>query len=341
MVRLKDIAERTGLSVNTVSLALRDSPRIPPDTRDRVRLVAHALDYTPNYAAKALVSRRTRTVGLLLTDLANPLLMQVACAVEQELKFLGYVTLLAASNDDPTEELRALATFRARQVDGMLVYPLHHGRVEAFQDLRARGMPLVLLAGEGEGKVDVVCLDEHDGAFQATRHLLSAGHRRISLIDGAHKHGNPAKRQGFQDALVSAGVALVPELVIDPMGRSLRHGYDAFARMMALPDPPTAVLAANDRLALGGLRWCQQEGFRVPSDLAIFGYDDVEYAEFASPPLSSVNYPSGDLARQSVARLMTLIDSRERLPQPELVRIRPEIRLRESTGLGRVAPAIG
>lgn len=333
MARLKDIAERTGLSVNTVSLALRGSPRIPPGTRERVRSAADELDYTPNHMAQALVSRQTKTVGLLLTDITSPLLTQVARSVEQELKALGYVTLLAASNGDPEEEDRALATFRARQVDGMLVYPHDHSRLDHLRRLRLGGMPMVLLAGEGVSDVDVVRLDEQAGALRATRHLIETGHRRIGLIDGAHLHGNPAKADGYVAALRLTGIAPVPELVIDPEGHSVGHGYAAFARLMALREPPTAVLAANDRLALGGLRWCQERGIAVPRDLAVFGFDNIEYAEYASTPLSSVDYPAEDLARQAVARLMALIQSRAEPPRPELVRIQPELVIRQSTAV--------
>jgi LacI family transcriptional regulator len=328
---LKDIAEQTGLSVNTVSLALRDSPRIPPNTRERIRIAAAALDYTPNYSARALVSRQTKTIGLLLTDITSPLLTQVARSVERELKDLGYVTLLAASNGDPKEELRALATFRARQVDGMLVYPHDHGRLDHLRRLRVDGTPMVLLAGDGGGDVDVICLDEQAGALRATRHLLGAGHRRIGLIDGAHLRGNPAKAEGYEAALRSAGIELSRELVINPEGHSVGHGHAAFARLMGLSEPPTAVLTANDRLALGGLRWCQEKGIAVPRDVAVFGFDNIEYAEYASVPLSSVDYPSEDLARQAVARLVTLIKNRDQSPPPELVRIQPELVLREST----------
>ena len=332
MARLKDIAERTGLSVNTVSLALRGSPRIPPDTRERVRSAADALDYTPNHMAQALVSRQTKTVGLLLTDITSPLLTQVARSVEQELKALGYVTLLAASNGDPDEEDRALATFRARQVDGMLVYPNDHERLDHLRRLRLGGMPMVLLAGERVSDVDVVRLDEHTGALRATRHLVEMGHRRIGLVDGAYRRGNPAKAGGYAAALRLAGIAPAPELVIDPEGHSVGHGHAAFARLLALEEPPTAVLTANDRLALGGLRWCQENGVAVPRDLAVFGFDNIEYAEYASVPLSSVDYPSEDLARQAVARLVDLIRNRDQPPPPETVRIQPELVLRESTG---------
>jgi len=331
MARLKDIAAQTGLSVNTVSLALRGSPRIPADTREKIRVAAAALDYTPNHSARALVSRQTQTIGLLLTDITSPLLTQVARSVEHELKVLGYVTLLAASNGDLQEELRAVATFRARQVDGMLVYPHDHSRLDHLRRLRVGGTPMVLLAGDGAGEMDVVCLDEHAGALRATRHLLDAGHRRIGLIDGASRRGNPAKTEGYEAALRSAGIDPSPELVIDPEGHSVGHGHAAFGRLMDLSEPPTAVLTANDRLALGGLRWCQEKEVAVPRDVAVFGFDNIEYAEYASIPLSSVDYPSEELARQAVARLMTLIEQRDHSPPPEWVRIQPELVLREST----------
>jgi LacI family transcriptional regulator len=197
---------------------------------------------------------------------------------------------------------------------------------------------MVLLAGDGQGDVDVVCLDEQAGAQRATRHLLEAGHRRIGLIDGAHLRGNPAKAEGYEAALRSVGIEPSPELVINPEGDSVVHGHAAFARLMTLSKPPTAVLTANDRLALGGLRWCQENGVAIPQDLAVFGFDNIEYAGYASVPLSSVDYPSEDLARKAVTRLITLIKSRDQSPAPELVRIQPELVLRESTTFPSYAP---
>ena len=331
MARLKDIAERTGLSVNTVSLALRESSRIAGPTRERVRAVAHALDYLPNHAAKALVSRQTMAVGLLLTDVTSPLLTQVARSVERELKALGYVMLLAASNGDADEELRALDTLRARQVDGMLVYPDDHRRLDPVVRLRAGGMPVVLLAGDGAGAVDAVRIDERGGALRATRHLIAGGHRRIGLIDGPRSNGNALKSEGFVQAMEEADLPHGGDLAVDPRGHSVAHGHDAFARLMAARQPPTAVLAANDRLALGGLRWCQGAGVAVPRDLAVMGFDNIEYGEYASTPLSTVDYPAEALAQAAVARLQALIAAKGALPAPLTRAIDPGLVLREST----------
>jgi LacI family transcriptional regulator len=130
IVRLKDIADRTGFSVNTVSLALRDSPRIPEETRTLIRQAAEALNYLPNHIAKSLVSRETKTVGLVLTSITNPILTRVAQAIELRLAELGYSTLFATSNGDHHEEKKAIEMFRSRQVDGMLIYPRSHRELE-------------------------------------------------------------------------------------------------------------------------------------------------------------------------------------------------------------------
>jgi len=334
MARLKDIAARTGLSVNTVSLALRDSPRIPPDTRSRIREVAEALDYTPNFAAQVLHTQQTMTVGLLIPDITNPLLARVAHCTEQELRRFGYVTLLASATELETEERRALNTFRARQVDGILMFPANHGRLDDVRRLRAGGMPVVLMAGEDAAGLDVVCMDEYDGARRATEHMIAAGHRRIGLVDNSDvTRANPAKRNGYRAALAEAGLPDLPELVVPPSGDSAQAGYAALGRMMAGPVPPTAVLIGDDRLALGGLHWCQVHGLAVPGDLAVFGYDNIEYSAFSAPPLSSVDNPSEDLAQMAVARLLMLIASRDAMPPPEVLRIPPELVLRASTGL--------
>jgi LacI family transcriptional regulator len=331
VVRLKDIAARTGFSVNTVSLALRESPRIAEETRRQIRDAAEALNYMPNFVAKSLVSRETRTIGLVLTDVTNPVLTRVAQSVEFELAARGYGTLFAASNNEAAEERRALATFRARQVDGVLIYPSSHRRLEHIRKLREAGLPVVLLVGDPDAGIDAVSVDERSGTRKATRHLIGLGHRRIAMIDAANPLGNTEKLEGFLAALQEAGLEAGPDMPVDPGGHSVAHGFAAFARLFAAPDPPSAVLAANDSLALGGLRFCQTSGLRVPQDVAILGFDNIEFGEYAATPLSSVDYPVAEIAHIAVERLLSLIAARDGLPPAQGTLIDPELVLREST----------
>jgi LacI family transcriptional regulator len=331
ITRLKDIADRTGFSTNTVSLALRDSPRIPADTRALIHSAARELNYLPNYVAKSLVSRETRTIGLVLTDITNPTLTHTAQAIELALAERGYSTLFATSNNDIAEEKKVLALFQARRVDGMLIYPTNHRRLDHIRPLRRANYPIVLLVGDPDSGLDAVCVDERRGAYKATRHLVDIGHKRVAVIDSGNPLGNVEKGDGYRQALAEAGIAFNPELAVDPRGHSVVKGYWAMDTLMAVKNRPTAVFAANDSLAIGALRWCLKHNVAVPGDVAIIGFDNIEFAEHASIPLSSVNYPVEMVTDMAVERLMSLIAAGDSLPPPRVTQIDPEVIVREST----------
>lgn len=331
IVRLKDIADKTGFSTNTVSLALRHSPRIPPQTRELIKRAAAELNYLPNHVAKSLVSRESKLVGLVLTDINNPALTQTAQAIELLLAERGYGTLFATSNNTLAEELRAIDTFRSRQVDGMLIYPTSHRQLDHIRPLRRANYPVVLLVGDPDSGLDCVSIDDRRGAYKATRHLVEIGHRRIGIIDGANPLGNREKREGYQQALGEAGIDFEPALSVDPLGHTAERGFWAMDALMSAKRPPSAVFAANDSLALGALRWCHKHGRRVPDDIAIIGFDNIEYAEYAAVPLSTVNYAADIVSRMAVDRLMRLIASGDHLPEPRVTLIDPDLVVRDST----------
>lgn len=335
IVRLKDIAERTGFSVNTVSLALRQSPRIPEDTRVVIQQAAETLNYAPNHVAKSLVSRQTMTIGLVLTEITNPMLTHVAQAIELALAERGYSTLFATSNNDSATEKKVIEMFRSRQVDGMLIYPRNHRDLDHIKRLRQDNYPVVLLVADVDAGVDAVCMDERLGAYRATRHLIDVGHQRIGIIDGAKPSGNFEKREGYGRALAEAGLSTDDCLVADPMGNAVIRGYWAMDRLMNAANPPTAIIAACDSLAMGALRWTQKNSFRVPQDVAIMGFDNIEFAEHAATPISSVNYAVQMVTEQAVERLIGLIGAGDVLPEPRVTMIEPDLVIRDSTNGGR------
>lgn len=331
IVRLKDIADKTGFSTNTVSLALRGSPRIPQQTREVIQRAAAELNYLPNAIAKSLVSRETKTIGLVITDITNPALTHTAQAIEIALAERGYGTLFATSNNTLSDEIRAIDMFRSRQVDGMLIYPTSHRQLDHIRLLRRANHPVVLLVGDPDSGIDAVCVDDRRGAYKATRHLIEIGHRRIGIIDTANPLGNLEKREGYEQALTEAGIDIDPALSVDPEGHSAESGYFAMDAMMSGKKPPSAVFAANDSLAIGALRWCAKNGRRVPQDVAIMGFDNIEYAEYATTPLSTVNYAVDVVTRMAVDRLMRLISAGDQLPEPRATLIDPELVIRDST----------
>ena len=334
-VRLKDIADKTGFSTNTVSLALRESPRIPTETRTIIRNAALELNYLPNHIAKALVSRSTMTIGLVLTEITNPILTETAQAIELALAERGYGTLFATSNNNYADEARAVELFRSRQVDGILIYPTSPRRLDHIRPLRRANMPVVMLTGDPDGTLDAVCIDDKRGAYKATRHLIEIGHQRVGIIDGGTRRGNTDKLDGYHQALADSGIAADPRIQVEPSENSLMGGYWAMDPMMNAPNRPTAVFAVTDSLAIGALRWCHKHGLKVPEDVAIIGCDNIDFAEYAAVPLSSVNYAVEVVSRLAVDRLMRLIAAGDQLPEPRATLIEPELVIRESSGGAR------
>jgi LacI family transcriptional regulator len=328
--RLKDIAVATGYSANTVSLALRGSPRIPEETRERIQSAARGLNYLPNTIAQALVSRETRTIGLVLTDIMNPTLTLVSRFLEQELAQRGYSLMLSASDHDPTKELSALEVFRSRQVDGILIYPTNHDRLDHIRAVRQAGYPALVLADIPFAGIDVVAIDDRSGAYKAVRHLIGRGHRKIAMLDAAQLLRNSEKHDGAIRAVTDAGLPAETLVVIKPDGHTATAGFQAIGDAMKQKDRPTALFATTDSLAIGVLRWCRENGVSVPDDLAIVGYDNTEAADFSSVPLTSIDYAAADVSRHAVDRILSLM-GRASPPAPIVTLIDPEIVVRQSS----------
>ncbi len=331
VARLKDIAEQTGFSVNTVSLALRGSTRIPDETRTVILQTAERLNYLPNQVAQSLVRRETRSIGLILTDLKNPVLTAVAQAVELELSKRGYTTLFATSNNLLAREAEMIETFRARRADGMLIFPCSHRQLDHIRVLRKRNYPVVLLVGDPDAGIDAVCMDERAGAFKAVAHLINNGHSRIALIDGSALLGNTEKQEGFLRAHAQLGLTPEPKLMLDPKGGSVAAGFWAMDELFGRKLGFSAVFAANDSLALGALRYCSKNGLRVPEEVAIVGFDNIEFGEYAVTPISTINYDVTRVTQLAIERVLELISATGELPEARVTQVEPELVVRESS----------
>ena len=331
-VKLKDIAEATGFSTNTVSLALRESPRIPESTLEVIKAAALKLNYTPNQIAKSLVSRKSMTIGLVVTDILNPTLTRVAQRVTDLLAEMGYSTLFATSNNTLTKENEVIAMFRGRQVDGILIYPSEHRNTAHVAALRAAGFPVVSMVNDPKKTVDTVSVDEPEGARRVTAHLVEMGHTKIVLLDAASFLGNTEKLEGYKEALDKAGIAFDESLVVDVREHGIQAGYDAIKALWDAGKRPTAVLGTNDSLALGVQKFADDTGLRVPDDLAIAGFDNIEFARMSSVPITTVAYPVERVSTHAVKHLVALIDSEGPLPKPTETLFEPDLLVRESTG---------
>ncbi len=330
-VRLKDIADQTGFSTNTVSLALHRDPRVAEETSKAILAVARRLNYRPNQLARSLVSQRSHTVGLILTNIENPILTRVAKEIHAKLAEHRYATLFAATNHSLDLEMHAIDLFLGHQVDGILIYPSRHDRLGHIEDAARQGTPTVLLAGDTGPGVDAVMLDDRVGARLAAEHLIALGHRRIALLDNAGTMGSLEKSQGYDLALQAAGIVPTPDLKLDPGGFGARYGYRSMQQIAAMDDMPTAVMA-NDLLALGILHWCRDHGVHVPDDMSIVGFDNLEMTSHVSPPLTTVNYAAEYLSQRAVELLLHRIGTPEHdIDDVRSELIRPDLVLRQST----------
>jgi DNA-binding LacI/PurR family transcriptional regulator len=332
---LRDVAELAGVSFKTVSNVIHDHPHVSEATRSRVLAAIDQLGYRPNLTARTLRSGRTGAIGLAVPELSLAYFAELADEVITVADRHEMIVLIEQTGGDPDREREVLTGPRRQLTDGLLFSPLGLGSDDA--DVLDVDFPLVLL---GErifgGPVDHVTMENVAGAQAATRHLLDLGRRRIAVL-GAHTGeviGSAGLRlEGYRAALADAGVPFDDDLIVDagPWHRS--NGAEAMRNLLARGTTFDAIFALNDELALGALRVLGESGIRVPADVAIIGFDDVDEGRYSFPSLSTVDPGRREIARLAVEVLLEVIAAGEnRAPRREL-RSPFRILQRESTTL--------
>lgn len=337
--RLKDIAEKTGFSINTVSVALRGGEKVPRATRKRIIAAAAEMDYLPNALARSLSSKNSRTVGVILNNIVNPILTYCAQLIEAQLEARGYRMMLIATDGNIEREKAAIDALREHQVEGILIYPTNQMQVDHIVGLRARGFPIVMLSGVSNKGVDLVSIDDRIGTFKLTSHLLALGHSRIAFIDVGQSAGNFRKVAGYREAHEAFGLPFQRDLVFCPAGANTAScGYRSAGRVNEIYPRVTAIIASSDPIAIGVMGWCRDNNVKIPSQMSLAGFDDIEFAAYLDVPLTTVGYSAQGVSAQSVSRLLTLMESEEVLPDAITVLIEPELIVRSSASHIRLVP---
>jgi DNA-binding LacI/PurR family transcriptional regulator len=331
---IKDIARQAGVSHCTVSRALHFSPLIAPKTAARIRAIAERSGYVPNAVARSLVSRSTRTVGVVVTTIADPFIGEVVEGIERFANEQGYSVILADSHADPDLEMKVVAGFSERRVDGILVAA---SRVGALHGKRLAGanVPIVLINNQHPGDfAHSVGIDNIEASRTIVTHLLDLGHRRIAYIGDRLGYQSETERlSGYRAALRSRRIAVHAELVVSGDGKPA-EGERAANQLFRLGHPPTAVFCYNDMTALGVLRAAGTRRLRVPDDISIAGFDDLFVASYTSPPLTTVRQPKQEMGRRAMSILVQLL----RGEKPESsIKLPGELIVRGSTGIPRGA----
>lgn len=293
-VTMADVARQAGVSTATVSFVLNNTKPVTPEVHRRVEQAMHSLGYQPSHAAQMLRTGKSATLGLVIPDLTNPFFPKLAQDVEQEARALGYAVLLADSHDDLALQDELLQNLERRGVDMLLVVPAMH----TSATLKA-GVPVVVL-DRLAGETPSVQSDKYQGGALAAQHLLNLGHRDFAILAGPDRNSAPGERvRGMLDTLEAAGVS-VPSPCIVFGEYSVESGRSGTQALLSSGEAFTALLAANDTLALGALSALQSTGKRVPDDISLIGFDDISWASLSSPPLTTIRQDTRELARQAL-----------------------------------------
>lgn len=328
---IRDIADAAGVSVATVSRVINDRPDVSSQTRAAVRRVMHARSFVTNRSARALSIGRTGLIGLTVPFVDESYFLAIISGAAEALYEQGQRAVLCPTLDEQDREATLLAQLLDGTTDGAIVL-LPTEASDGLRRLGQAGYPFVVadLRQPLDPDIPAVTATNLAGGKAATDHLLHLGHRRIGLITGVPGWTATEERlEGYRIALTSGDVPVDADLIVE--GRfTTESGYAAARRLLQLPLPPTAIVAANDNMAVGAFRAALEHGLRVPDDLSIVGFDDTELARDAIPQLTTVRQPLAELGRTAVSLLNRLIDGQ----RTETLRVELATRLivRESTG---------
>lgn len=331
---MEDVALRAGVSAATVSRVLNRPDRVNGDIVEKVRIAIRALGYIPNGLARALASKTTRTVGAVVPTINGAIYSKMVTALQQSLEQQGFVLFVATHEYSLARELDSVRALIERGVDALVLVGQTHKK-EVFEQIRQKQIPLVLMCVyEPDGEWSTVGWNNKTGGMRIGGHLAQIGHQRIGIIGGIISDNDRAKDRvdGFVAAFSERGIKISGEYIVE-CRYDLAESARALRQLMGLPIPPTAILCGNDVLATGALLECLRLGVRVPQDLSITGYDDLDLAAHLVPSLTTLRIPADEIGRLSARTLFGLLENGTK---QQHVDVDVDLILRETSGIAPV-----
>lgn len=310
---IKDVAREVGVSINTVSRALNGKPDVSPETRRQVLAVAERLNYMPNKLARGLRSNKTGVIGVIVADIANPFFSAVVKGMGKAAKELGYSIILQDTGENYENEEEAIQIMISEQVDGLLITPVQTEN-RSIHMLQESGIPFVLVARHfNDLDTDYVVADDVQGGYLATAHLIEKGHEKIAFINGPAYNSSAIERfQGYKKALEEHNIELNEKLIRNG-ALTMEDGYTHCRVLLMQSDPrPTALFTFSDFVALGAMKAVHELGLRIPDDIAIVGYDDIDFAFCLESPLTTIRFPKREIGEEAISVLEKKIDGQKR-----------------------------
>jgi len=332
MVRLKDIAERAGVSVMTVSKVMRDAPDVSAATKSRIRQLAIEMGYMPDRIAQGLRSRSTRLFGLVISAATNPIYARTLMAIEEHAHEIGYDLIMAHSLNLPEREETVIRRFLSRRVEGLFLVPVYRLEPTApiYEELQRRGTPVVLLGHRAPFCQQFINVETDDASasYAAAKHLLELGHRRIAFFTGPPAAPSSQLRfEGYRRALREHQIEEDDRLVFHA-GATIEEGTKAALQMLEEAPQVTAIQAVNDLVAIGAANVLLAQRIRIPQDISLVGFGNVLTTEHFRVPLTTVRQPKLRLGTAAVDLMRKIL----RGDKAEPVRLGAELAIRDSTG---------
>ncbi len=329
-VTIRELAKAAGVSITTVSRVLNNSVHsVNQETKHRILTLAAELGYQPNLAARSLRSERTEMIGVIADSTISPFTPVIIHAIETYLKQKGYVCIIINTAWNPEKEKKAVRDLLSRSVDGIIFVESWHQNSNQDLDLANKPYVFVHRLFNAPNRNSVIP-DEVNGAQLAISHLAQLGHRRIAYINGPSNYfATSIRLSGYKQELENQKIKFDENLVV--VGDwGVQSGYDACKNLLSQTNPPSAIFAANDLMALGAVYAVQDSGLSVPDDVAIVGYDDREIASLVRPALTTVSLPAYEMGEKAARMVLSLIEGDD--TYHEEIKIKGELIIRQSCG---------
>ncbi|MFZ5753312.1 MAG: LacI family DNA-binding transcriptional regulator [Bacillota bacterium] len=333
MVNIRQVAKKAGVSVATVSRVLNHPDTVSPRTMEQVLETIKELRYTPNGLARSLALKKTSTIALLIPNILNPLYPQVAKGVEDVAHQKGYNVLLCNTEEKEHKERDYLEMLIEKRVDGLILTSSLLRKVD-FDQIKEKQIPFVMI-GKNEGNIEAnrVFTDYILGGYLATQHLIEIGYTAIAHISGPKSQlASREKLQGYKKALQEANISLDERYIVEG-DNEIEGGYLGVKKLLKLPEPPQAIFAANDLMAIGAIDAIKSEGLRIPEDVAIVGFDDIKISSLIEPKLTTISQPVYKMGLIAARLLFDCIENNlEEDDFQQNIFIQPKLMVRKSCG---------
>lgn len=331
MSSIKDVARRANVSISTVSHVVNATRFVSESSREQVQAAIRELGYVPSAVARSLKSNSTKTLGMLIPNCTNPYFAEIVRSVEDHCFGAGYTLILCNTDDEPRRQSVYLQVLSEKRIDGLIIISTGNDS-ELLALVEGLTIPTVLLDREiNHVQCDLVETAHVQGAMMATEHLIALGHKRIACIGGPADLNSSIQRiQGWRNALSNAGLSDEAAQLVWHSDFTSQGGFDAMKQVLQSPVKPTAVFVCNDLMGIGALSAAHEAGIRIPQDLSVVGFDDIELAHFTSPPLTTIVQPKQRMGVMAVDMLLERIQSKRQ--QAKQVLLQPSLVVRASSG---------